>query len=253
LPGPLYTPAEIEALLIMQDLMDQLQPGLLENYLKPLRKRLKLLLGNKDLRSEQIRRRIRILHMASRPVRPKFFREVSRATLDRRRLVIRYYTRARDESLKREISPQRLVYYRGNWYLDAWCHLRQGLRSFSVDAVEAVSETKEVAHEIKTEALNAHLGTGYGIFAGPAQETAVLRFEPFVARWVAAEQWHAKQILEREPGGRLILTVPYANEPELIMDILRYGPDVEVLSPDSLKQAVLKRLKDALAAYLSKN
>jgi predicted DNA-binding transcriptional regulator YafY len=37
------------------------------------------------------------------------------------------------------------------------------------------------------------------------------------------------------------------------MDILRYGPDVEVLSPDSLKQAVLKRLKDALAAYLSKN
>lgn len=182
LPGPLYTPTEIEALLIMQDLMDQLQPGLLENYIKPLRERLKLLLGNKDLRSEQIRRRIRILHMASRPVRPKFFREVSRATLDRRRLVIRYYTRDRNESLKREISPQRLVYYRGNWYLDAWCHLRQGLRSFAVDAVEAVAETKEVAHEIQTEALNAHLGTGYGIFAGPARESAVLRFEPFVAR-----------------------------------------------------------------------
>jgi predicted DNA-binding transcriptional regulator YafY len=249
LPGPLYTPAEIEALLIMQDLMDQLQPGLLENYIKPLRERLKLLLGNKDLRSEQIRRRIRILHMASRPVRPKFFREVSRATLDRRRLVIRYYTRDRDESLKREISPQRLVYYRGNWYLDAWCHLRQDLRSFAVDAVEAVSETKEVAHEIKTEALNANLGAGYGIFAGPARESAVLRFKPFVARWVAAEQWHAKQILEREPDGHLILTVPYANEPELIMDILRYGPDVEVLSPESLKQAVRKRLKDALAMY----
>jgi predicted DNA-binding transcriptional regulator YafY len=58
--------------------------------------------------------------MASRPVRPKFFREVSQATLDRRRLVIRYYTRGKDERLKREISPQRLVYYRGNWYLDAW-------------------------------------------------------------------------------------------------------------------------------------
>lgn len=249
LPGPLYSSAEIEALLIMQDLMDQLQPGLLENYIGPLRERLKLLLGNKHLRSEQIRRRIRILHMASRPVPPKFFREVSQATLDRRRLVIQYYTRERDEKLKREISPQRLVYYRGNWYLDAWCHLRQGLRTFAVDAVEAISETKEPAQEIKTEALDANLGAGYGIFAGPAQQSAVLRFQPFVARWVAAERWHAKQSLKREPGGGLTLTIPYANEPELIMDILRYGPDVEVLSPDSLKQAVRKRLKDALAVY----
>jgi predicted DNA-binding transcriptional regulator YafY len=36
---------------------------------------------------------------------------------------------------EREVSPQRLVHYRDNWYLDAWCHLREDVRSFSIDAI----------------------------------------------------------------------------------------------------------------------
>jgi predicted DNA-binding transcriptional regulator YafY len=86
LPGPLYTASEIHALLLMQDLVTQLQPGLLDQHLGPLRERLRLLLGTRDLPAEEIRRRIRILHMASRPVDPKHFRAVSEATLGRRRL-----------------------------------------------------------------------------------------------------------------------------------------------------------------------
>src|SRR5690348_10755185 len=45
LPGPMYTEREIHALLVMQDLINQLQPGLLDEHLGPLRQRLKLLLG----------------------------------------------------------------------------------------------------------------------------------------------------------------------------------------------------------------
>ena len=52
----------------MQDLINQLQPGLLDEHLGPLRERLRLLFGREDLRSEEIRKRIRLLHMASRPV-----------------------------------------------------------------------------------------------------------------------------------------------------------------------------------------
>ena len=68
LPGPLYTSTEIRALLLMQDLVTQLQPGLLDQHLGPLRERLKLLLGDNAISADDIRRRIRILHMASRPV-----------------------------------------------------------------------------------------------------------------------------------------------------------------------------------------
>jgi predicted DNA-binding transcriptional regulator YafY len=249
LPGPMYTAGEIHALLIMEDLVKQLQPGLLDEHLKPLRERLKLLLGRKDLPSDQIRKRIRILHMASRPSEPRHFRLVSQATLMRRRLRLLYYNRTRDDSTDREVSPQRLVYYRGNWYLDAWCHLRNDLRSFAVDAMRKVSLSPTPAQEVESASLDAHLGAGYGIFSGVADKCAVLRFEPAAARWVSAERWHAKQNSELEPSGHLVLTVPYANEPELVMDILRYGPDVEVLAPDSLRQTVIDRLRKNLTRY----
>src|SRR5690349_20762980 len=101
--------------------------------------------------------------MASRPVEPGFFRAVSEATLTRRRIAIRHYTRSRDEYTDREVSPQRLVFYRGNWYLDAWCHLRQGLRSFGIDAIRKISVTDKAAREVDTAALDTHLGAGYGI------------------------------------------------------------------------------------------
>jgi len=249
LPGPMYTVREIYALLIMQDLIEQLQPGLLDQHLEPLRLRLELLLGHKDLRSDEIRRRIRILHMASRPVEPRYFSVVTQATLTRRRLDLRYYTRARDDYTDREVSPQRLVFYRGNWYLDAWCHLRQDLRSFAVDAIQKVSLSDKDARELDTGALDAHLGAGYGIFSGSAGEQAILRFEPAAARYITAEKWHANQVQILEPSGHLILKVPFSNQQELVMDILRYGPDVQVLAPESLKHHIRHRLKDALERY----
>jgi predicted DNA-binding transcriptional regulator YafY len=249
LPGPMYTSAEIHALLLMQDLVTQLQPGLLDQHLGPLRERLKLLLGKADLSASDVRRRIRILHMASRPVHPRQFRDVSQATLSRLRLEISYFNRYRAELTTREISPQRLVFYRGNWYVDSWCHLRQDLRSFAVDAIEAAKISSKSAREIAEDALNAHLGSGYGIFSGPAEQNAVLRFEPDAARWVIAEIWHSLQRQNIEPTGHLILTVPFAKEHELVMDILRYGPSVEVVSPKSLRDIVLKRLREALGRY----
>ena len=249
LPGPMYTTREISALLIMQDLVDQLQPGLLGEHLPLVRERLKLLLGRDDLRSDEIRRRIRILHMASRPVEPRFFQTVSHATFTRLRMQIVYYTRTRDEYTDREVSPQRVVFYRGNWYLDAWCHMRTDLRSFAVDAIQRAEITDKAAREVESPALDTHLGAGYGIFSGPADQQAVLRFEPAVARYVVAEQWHARQQQIREASGHLILMVPYSNQHELVMDILRYGPDVQVLAPQSLKHEVRVRLQDALARY----
>ncbi len=249
IPGPMYSTSEIHALLLMQDLLSQLQPGLLEMDLAPLRQRLQLLLGTKHFEPEQIRRRIRILHMASRPVDAKCFQLVSLATLSRRRLELRYRSRFRDEETLREVSPQRLVYYRANWYLDSWCHLRNGLRSFALDMIRDADISDTSADEIPDETLDAHLGVGYGIFGGEPRNTAVLRFEPQVTRWVSREIWHSKQTQYIEPTGHLVLSVPYSADYEITMDILRYGANVEVVAPDHLRRRVEEQLRAAADRY----
>jgi predicted DNA-binding transcriptional regulator YafY len=43
--------------------------------------------------------------------------------------------------------------------------------------------------------------------------------------------------------------MPYADATELVMDILRHGPEVEVLAPPELRAAVRERLRQAGAVY----
>jgi predicted DNA-binding transcriptional regulator YafY len=93
------------------------------------------------------------------------------------------------------------------------------------------------------------LGAGYGIFAGATTETAVLRFTPEAARWVADEAWHSRQLGRVEADGSYRLELPYSGEPELVMDLLRHGAGVEVLAPPSLRERVARELALAARQY----
>jgi predicted DNA-binding transcriptional regulator YafY len=157
--------------------------------------------------------------------------------------------RNRNEETEREISPQRLVHYRDNWYVDAHCHPREDLRSFAVDAIREAALRDTRAKEVSESALDEHLGSGYGIFAGRKVEWATLRFTPEAARWVSAQAWHPKQRARIESDGTYVLEIPYAHERELVMEILKYGPDVEVLAPESLRERVAGDLGRAAGRY----
>ncbi len=249
LPGLWFNASEIYALLMMQNLLEEVQPGLLGPHIAPLQTRLNSLLGSRENAPEDIAKRVRIVHAAKRRSDLKWFELIAATLLKRRRLQLVHWNRRRDEETTREVSPQRLVYYRDNWYLDAWCHLRTEIRSFAVDAIRAATPLDTRAREVAKTELDAVLGAGYGIFSGAKVTWAKLRFSPESARWVAAEQWHPQQKSSTDATGRYLLELPYANPTELIMDILRHGSGVEVLGPKSLCDAVKNELSRTLAAY----
>jgi predicted DNA-binding transcriptional regulator YafY len=147
------------------------------------------------------------------------------------------------------VSPQRLVHYRDAWYLDAWCHTRRALRTFAVDRIRDANTISTRARDVPIPELDEHLASSYGIFAGKANKTAVLRFSAERARWVADERWHPHQVGQFLTDGRYELRIPYRDPRELVMDILRHGPHVEVAAPESLREAVGKSLKETLAQY----
>jgi len=107
----------------------------------------------------------------------------------------------------------------------------------------------DAAREIPDEELDRHYSAAFGIFSGPATQTAILRFTPQRARWVAEEQWHPDQQGRRLDDGSYELRLPYGDPRELVLDILRYGPDVKVIAPEELCREVKKRLAAALEQY----
>ncbi len=243
LPGMWFSPSEIHALLTMQHLLTGIDGGgLLAPHVQPLQSRLKSLLDTGAGELDEIQKRIRIIGMAGRPMTLDHFAVIASALLRRKRLMIAYYVRAREEITEREISPQRLIHYRENWYLDAWCHVRNGLRSFAVDAIRAAEIVDSTARNVPEKTLDAVLGAGYGIFSGKAVAWAKLKFTPERARWVSTERWHPKQRGDFLSDGSYVLQVPYSDSRELVMDIMRHGPEVEVIGPESLRNTVRKKL-----------
>jgi len=251
LPGLWFSEREAYALATMRHLLASLDPGgLIGPQLAPLQARLDAILGAGAASAAEINRRIRIISIGSRRLELEHFSTVGAALIRRRRLRIAYRARSTGEATEREVSPQRLVHYRDNWYLDAWCHLRQGLRSFAVDAIASAELVDRPAREVAEKTLDAWVDAGYGIFSGEDVRWAKLRFSPARARWVATEAWHPQQRGAFDGEGRYVLELPYADDRELTLDILRHGAEVEVLAPPELRRAV--RREHARAARVNR-
>jgi predicted DNA-binding transcriptional regulator YafY len=248
LPGLWFTEQELQSLLVFHRLLAALEPGLLEEHLAPLRRRIDTLVAHRRLGLAEAARRVRVLPIGARPA-GQWFRVLAGATLARRRLRLSYHARSTDRVTEREVDPQRLTHYRDNWYLDAWDHLRGELRSFAVDRVRRAEQLDEPARDVPEAELDEHFAGSYGIFAGRANKTAVLVFSRERARWIADERWHPQQIGQFRTDGSYELAIPYRDPRELIMDILRHGAEVEVISPDSLRSAVAEALERAAARY----
>lgn len=250
LPGLWFTAEEIHALLTMQYLLADLDTGgLLGPHIKPLLSRLTAILGTKDDSIDNLQRRIKFETVGNRKFNLDHFQVVGSSLLRRKRMVIDYMARSNNEFTTREISPQRLVYFRDNWYLDAWCHVKNDLRSFSVDSIKRAEILEKKAETISEKKLNEVLGSGYGIFSGTNIKWATLLFSAERAKWVASEKWHPNQKSKFLKDGSFELKIPYTLEHELIMDIMKYGQDVIVMEPEDLKRTIQIKHQQAADIY----
>ena len=249
LPGLWFTERELYSLLMAHQLLAELDTdGVISRHLKPLLERIHQMLGDERMDARQLLKRVKIISPAKRPVATQFFEMVTEAVLQRRRVRMRYLTRSRGEVGEREVSPQRLVHHKNTWYLDGWCHRTESLRRFSLDAIEHAEVLDQKAQDVPAKTLEAEMDAGYGIYAGARRHWATLSFAPKAARWVSREEWHPEQTARWTEDGRYELRLPYSDETELVMDILRHGGQVTVQAPHSLRTRVREGHLAALEA-----
>jgi predicted DNA-binding transcriptional regulator YafY len=249
LPGLWLTSDELAALMALNELLGRSDPGVLAGTLAPFRARIERLLSSHGNAKALPLDRIRVIPYGARRLDQQVFRTVASAVLERVQLRFRYRARTTDADSRRTVSPQRLTHYRDNWYLDAWDHDREGLRSFALDRIADARAGDEAARDISPAELDEALASSYGIFAGKPKAWATIRFSEHAARWVADEHWHSQQKGQRLPDGRYELQLPYSNSRELLMDVLKYGPDAEIVAPLSLREEMKIMLQLAQGIY----
>ncbi|HEY9511890.1 MAG TPA: YafY family protein [Rhodanobacter sp.] len=249
LPGLWLTSDELAALLALNELISRSGPGVLAGALAPFKSRIEGLLSDRGSGKALPIERIRVVTWGERKLDQQVFRMVAGAVLERRQLRFSYRARTTNADSHRRVSPQRLTHYRDNWYLDVWDHDREALRSFAVDRIAEPRAQETPAIDVPEADLNAMLASSYGIFAGVPKAWATIRFSAHAARWVADEHWHSQQKGEWLADGRYELKVPYAKSRELLMDVLKYGPDAEIVAPLPLREEMKNLLQLALSDY----
>ncbi|PJK14540.1 transcriptional regulator [Lysobacteraceae bacterium NML07-0707] len=249
LPGVWLNSGELHALLAVQQLLSRTGSGVLAEAMAPLQQRIEALLSEQAGGKQWPLERVRVIQHRIRKLDEASFRTVATAVLERKQLSFEYHARTTNQSTRRQVSPQRITHYRDNWYLDAWDHDREALRSFSVDRIRNARLDNALAKDLPNEDLNSHLASSYGIFAGEPKNWATIIFSAKAARWVADEHWHSRQQGRFLADGRYELKLPYSNGRELLMDVLHYGADAVITEPLSLREQARTLLELARSNY----
>jgi proteasome accessory factor C len=238
LPGFWLTQNEIEALLCLDHAVENMQEGFFHDLLEPVRKRFEPLLKAQKTNINTLRERMKIISIGTRECDKDIFKAIASAVVREKRIVIKHRNLAADKPQERIISPQALVRYRDNWYVDAYCHLRNEPRTFSLNRIVCAEPVIGKFFKIPKEVRQVFYAESYGIFTGPANKKAVIEFTGIAAREVAQENWHPKQQGQWQNENTYRLMIPYGHSRELEMDILRWGDEAEVIEPKELRESI---------------
>jgi predicted DNA-binding transcriptional regulator YafY len=129
------------------------------------------------------------------------------AIVQRRRLVIDYWTASRDSRNRREIDPYHLMSCDGQYYLIAYCHMRRGIRQFVPGRIRAIESTDMFFTPDESFDVDAYLAGSLSVLRGDAsrRHSVLLRFTGTAVRYVRERLWHPDQLIETTPAGDLLV------------------------------------------------
>lgn len=183
----------------------------------------------------------------TQPVDKKVFDTVINSLLEGVRVTIQYGAKQKLQPEDRQADPLKLVHYQGRWYLLAWCWLRRARRIFNLSRIQSIQPTEQqVEHQLLAD--DDYLSGVFGIFKGKAIFTATIALSGHAAETVREQHWHPDQQVEETATG-ILLHLPVADDRELLMKVLQFGDEAEVITPVTLRQKIKGKISAMADRY----
>lgn len=173
------------------------------------------------------------------------FAPLSAAARDRRTVGFDYRVPQGDAPTGRRLQPWGVVCWRGRWYVVGHDLDRDAPRCFRlsriVGTVRLIGEPGAFTPPAGVD-LISHVAR----WSGPVEHTGRATVLARPGRAAGLRRW-ARQVIPGAEGDRLVL--PYADPEWLAATLVGYGPDVRVLDPPEVREAVIQRLKEIVARH----
>lgn len=180
------------------------------------------------------------------------FRQLEEAMDKRQSVRIDYLTAKNQRQSKgRQIDPYFFAKRNRAWILVAYCHQRQGIRTFSLSRVSRVESCPETYYEIPPDFIPEHyFHSSLGVFtSGECYELRLL-IEADKALHFRNRQYHPTQQIEEEHlDGRLVVSFELEGFEEMRSFCQGWGIGITVLAPDTLRERLRQEAEELVRRY----
>lgn len=190
---------------------------------------------------------MRRLPAADAPHRQQIVARSLEATLHHRQASLLYFSKSSDRTKTYLVHPYRLAYAQGGLYLLAYVPEYREVRTFAVERIEEISLLEDRFTPIE-DLPDAAFPHSLGVHSGPPQPIEIA-FQPAVADYVKAREWHRSQRLTDQPDGSVVMTLQVCLDQALRSWILSFGPFARVIAPEPFAREIATSFEEARARY----
>jgi len=245
LPGLWLNAQELISLLVSYRLATTMPDRSLKTSLKAfLNHALGFYTSSRSITLDDLNEKVSVKNIEYSPTDEQVFHKVLDSLLNEKPLCIEYFSPHNHEHTKRHILPLHLLSYMGTWHIIAHCALRNETRDFTLSRVKGISSSAAKIHSSAPSAsIKEYIRKNFGIMNSDESIGVCLRFSTDAAPWITEQVWHHDQKTTLNPDGTLDMRLPVADFREIKREILRYGSQVEVLSPQELREEVMREIE----------
>ncbi len=251
IPGTWLGEEELTSLIVAFRLAATIPDiGMKKSFREFLDQVLSLHTGRAGLSIVDLNEKVSVKNIAYSRADGRIFHQVLQHLMESKPMGIEYYSPHNDDTTTRDILPLHLLHYMGNWHIVAHCSLRGELRDFALSRIRAIAPaTVHMCSNSTPESLMEYIRSNFGILKSVRSFNVCIRFFPDIAPWVAEQVWHEKQSVKRDEDGSLLMSFPAADLREIRREILRYGSQVEVVSPKELRDEIRQEIGNMSLLY----
>jgi len=241
------TEGELFALIVAEKALQQYRGTSFEKpLLSAIRKMEQSLPQTISLNLAEIEQSISFRTRAEPILDLEIFDALAKATAAHQQLEVAYRKPGLKQSQQRLIDPYHLANINGEWFLFAYDHLRQDIRTFVPARIKSIRTTGKIISRPQSFSLEQRLRNSFGVHSGQDKHEVVLRFNKQVAAYIREKKWHDSQRLRELRNGGVELRMKLSSLGEVERWVLSWGGNAVVLQPRELAESVRRAARKIL-------
>jgi len=248
-PTMQITEGEIFALVVAEKALQQYRGTSFEKpLLSAIKKMEQALPDTISLNLADVERAISFRTRAEPILNLEIFDTLAKAVARRQQLELHYRKPGQAAAETRLVDAYHLANINGEWYLFAYDHARQDLRTFVPARIQSARSTGKIFEHPQKFSLENRLRDSFGVHAGAGEFAVVIRFAPRAADYIREKIWHPSQTLRDLKDGGAEIKMKLSSLAEVERWVLSWGGEAKVMKPLELAESVRIAARKILAA-----